>query len=220
MTQDQMLHYGVKLIIIFMAVPIHEFAHAWAADKLGDSTPRYQNRLTLNPLAHIDILGAVCLFLTGFGWGKPVQVNPLNFKHYRKGNALCAAAGPISNIIMGTIGMILYKLAYAVYLVNPSEAVMWIFVILRYFTLINLGLAAFNLIPIPPLDGSKILMYFTSPKVDRFLAENQMYITIGFFVLILTHLIDKPLGWIQTLMFTLIDKLTFWADILFAAIVR
>lgn len=220
MTQEQILQYGVKLIIIFMAVPIHEFAHAWAADKLGDPTPGYQHRLTLNPLAHIDIFGAICLFVTGFGWGKPVQVNPLNFKHYRKGNALCAAAGPISNVIMGLLGMILFKLAYGLYLVNPSESLMWIYVILQYFTLINLGLAAFNLIPIPPLDGSKILSYFTSPKVDRFIAEHQMYITIGFFALIITGIIDKPLGWIQGLMFTLIDKLTFWVDIIVAAIVR
>ena len=74
-TQEDVLKYGVKLIVIFMAIPFHEFAHAWAANKLGDNTPGYQGRLTLNPLAHIDPIGAICIFFTGFGWGKPVQVN-------------------------------------------------------------------------------------------------------------------------------------------------
>lgn len=219
MTQEQILHYGVKLIIIFLVIPIHEFAHAWAADKMGDNTPKYQGRLTLNPLAHVDPLGAICIFFTGFGWGRPVQVNALNFRHYRKGMSLCAAAGPISNLIVGLGGMILYKLSYAMWLVNPSEALLWVSIIFQYFTLINVGLAVFNLIPIPPLDGSKILAYFTPPKFDRFMQENQLYISIAFMVLIITGALDAPLGWLQSGMFWIMDKLTFWVDIIIRAIV-
>lgn len=219
MTQEQILHYGVKLIIIFLVIPIHEFAHAWAADKMGDNTPKYQGRLTLNPLAHVDPLGAICIFFTGFGWGRPVQVNALNFRHYRKGMSLCAAAGPISNLIVGLGGMILYKLSYAMWLVNPSEALLWVSIIFQYFTLINVGLAVFNLIPVPPLDGSKILAYFTPPKFDRFMQENQLYISIAFMVLIITGALDAPLGWLQSGMFWIMDKLTFWVDIIIRAIV-
>ena len=116
MSPEKILEIGVHLIVLFMVIPIHEFAHAWSATKLGDDTPRYQGRLTLNPLAHIDPLGAICMVLTGFGWGRPVQVNPLRFKKYRKGMALTAAAGPISNLIVGLVGMIAYKIANAAYL--------------------------------------------------------------------------------------------------------
>lgn len=218
MDPQTILQYGVKLIIIFLVIPIHEFAHAWSANKLGDNTPIYQGRLTLNPLAHVDPLGAICIFFTGFGWGRPVQINPLNFRHYRKGMALCAAAGPISNLLVGFFGMIVYKLSLGLYMVSPSETLYWIAVIFQYFTLINVGLAVFNLIPIPPLDGSKILSYFTSPKVDNFINRNQMYISIAFLVLIITGVLDRPLGWLRSGMFWIMDKLTFWMDLIVNAI--
>ena len=149
MDPQKILDYGAKLIVIFMCIPIHEYAHAWAATKLGDDTPRYQGRLSLNPLAHLDPIGALCIFFIGFGWGKPVQVNPIRFKNYRKGMALTAAAGPISNIIMGLIGIVLYKLFYVLYIVHYSIALYYVSLILYYFTAINVGLAVFNLIHYP-----------------------------------------------------------------------
>ena len=108
MDPQKILDYGAKLIVNFMCIPIHEYAHAWAATKLGDDTPRYQCRLSLNLQAQLDPIGSMRIFFIGFGWGKPVQVNPIRFKNYRKGMALTAAECPISNFILGLIGIVLY----------------------------------------------------------------------------------------------------------------
>lgn len=219
-TQEDILKYGVKLIIIFLVIPIHEFAHAWAATKLGDNTPEYQGRLTLNPIAHIDPIGAICIFFTGFGWGKPVQVNPLKFKKYRKGMALTAAAGPIMNVIIGFIGIIFYKIIYALSLTHDSEALVWLCTIMWYFTIINVGLAAFNLLPVPPLDGSKILGYFLPPKWEKLIYDYQLYISLGFLLLLVTGALDRPLGAVQNGMFWILDKMTFWVDLIIKAILN
>ena len=107
MNPSTILKYVVRIIIIFTILPIHEYAHAWAAKKLGDDTALYSGRLTLNPLAHIDPIGAILLFFTGFGWAKPVPVNPMRFKKSRKGMALTALAGPASNLIVAFIVLII-----------------------------------------------------------------------------------------------------------------
>lgn len=220
MTTETIMKIGVNLIVLFLVIPIHEYAHAWSATKLGDNTPRYQGRLTLNPLAHIDPIGAICMVICGFGWGRPVQVNPLNFKKYRKGMALTAAAGPISNLIVAFVGTIVFKFLKPMFYYNPSTAFYWVLVILQYFIAVNLGLAVFNLLPIPPLDGSKILSYFTGPKFDRFVAQYQLYISIAFIVLVFSPILQTPLGYIQQGMFWVMDKLTFWVDIIVNLIVR
>ena len=164
------------LMIIFLITPLHEFAHAWAAYKMGDDTAKLSGRLTLNPFASMDPMGTIALLVCGFGWGKPVPVNPLRFKKYRKGLALTAAAGPISNLIAAIIGMIGEKFAYAAAYINGSEKMYYLFIMLNMFTSINIGLAIFNLIPIPPLDGQKILAYFTNKKIDDWMYRHMMYL--------------------------------------------
>jgi Zn-dependent protease len=212
MSVETVLKYGARLMVIFMVIPLHEFAHAWSANKMGDPTPKYQNRLNLNPFRHIDPIGGLMIFLCGFGWGRPVQVNPNNFKKPRKGMALSAAAGPIANLIAAYLGMVLYKMLFYAFLKNQTEGLFWVTLLFEYFVTINIGLAVFNLIPIPPLDGSSILSYFTSYKVDRKIQQYCFYILIGFVVLVFSGLLDGPLGWIDDKVFWLMDKLTFWVD--------
>lgn len=191
-----------KILIIFLVLPIHECAHAWAAHKMGDETAAYSGRLTLNPLAHIDILGALCLLITGFGWAKPVPINPLKFKKQRFGIAITAAAGPLSNLAVSFIAMIIYRIVLSLpggsgYFLSSAGNITGGFVILyilQFFILVNIGLAIFNLIPIPPLDGSKIISYFTSAKLDRWIYEHQLIVNAVFFAVIITGILSKPLN--------------------------
>jgi len=145
-----------RLIALLIAATIHEFAHAWMADRLGDPTPRQQGRLSLNPIVHLDLVGSVLLLLFGFGWAKPVQVNPRNFEDPRKGMLLVAAAGPLANITM----MFLIGLLPQFGLIPPSDVAARL---VREVLVINAVLAVFNLIPIPPLDGSRILAGLLPP---------------------------------------------------------
>ena len=204
----------VYLMIIFLITPIHEFAHAWAAYKLGDDTARLKGRLTLNPIASIDPVGTAAMLLFGFGWGKPVPVNPLHFKNYRKGMALTAAAGPLSNLIVAFFGMIAWKIAIAAVYVHPSDGLEYLVTILQLFTTINVGLAVFNLIPVPPLDGQKILAYFTPKSFDEFMYRNQMFMTLALFALMASPVLD----WLRSIVFKGLDLLTFFAEPLANAI--
>jgi Zn-dependent protease len=142
---------------LLLAVTVHEVAHGWVADRLGDPTPRMSGRLTLNPLPHIDPLGALAFVLAGFGWARPVPVNARNFRHPRRDMALVAAAGPVSNFVLAFIGLIawiLVKRSLGFPFVAAPLAGM-----LGYVFTFNLGLAIFNLIPLPPLDGGHFLPY-------------------------------------------------------------
>lgn len=220
MSKELILKYGARIMVIFMVIPLHEFAHAWSANKMGDPTPKAQNRLNVNPFNHIDPIGGLMLLVAGFGWGRPVQVNPNYFKKPRKGMALSAAAGPIANLIVAYIGVILYKVLASFFYANGTDVLYWLTVLMYYFTSINLGLAIFNLIPIPPLDGSKILRYFTSYNFDRKIQQYSFYISIGFIVLVLSGLLDTPLNWLNEKFFWIMDKLSFWVDPLMQGIAK
>lgn len=159
---------------LLVAVTIHEFAHAWVADKLGDPTPRLAGRLTLNPLAHLDPIGTLALLIARIGWGKPVPIDPYNLPNPRRDAALISLAGPASNLILAII------LALVIKIIHPQ---LFITQLLIPIITINVGLAIFNLLPIPPLDGSKILVGFLPKKWGIKAAEELSQ--YGIFLLIL-----------------------------------
>jgi len=163
--------FAIGLVI---AITIHEFAHAWMADHLGDPTPRVQGRVTLNPLAHLDPMGTIALLLVGFGWGKPVEFDPYNFKHRTRDSALVAFAGPASNLILAVI------LAVLIRGFGLGDNVLGLAFVL--ILQINVSLAIFNMVPVAPLDGEKILYAFL-PK-DIAYEYRQFMRQYGLFVLL------------------------------------
>jgi len=150
----------VALAILFLTgMPIHEWAHAWTAYQLGDDTAALQGRLTINPLAHLDPIGTLTLILFGYGWGKPVPVNPYRLRGNRRASwALVSAAGPFSNLVLAMVGAIPFRLGWLSGYVSGASIVSLQNILIN-FIMINLGLMIFNLIPIPPLDGSRILAW-------------------------------------------------------------
>ncbi|MBF8257270.1 MAG: ywhC [Anaerolineales bacterium] len=159
-----------RIFTLIIAFTVHEFAHAWTANELGDDTPRLAGRLTLNPLAHLDVLGSLMLVLAGFGWAKPVPVNPYALQRRTPaGMMIVAAAGPVSNVGLALLASIPFLLG----LVSVSSSILAVFV--ADFIFLNLVLFFFNLIPIFPLDGEKVLTYFLPPSGQAFLAQVRPY---------------------------------------------
>jgi Zn-dependent protease len=172
----------VVAILLLVAFPVHEFSHALAAYRLGDSTARYLGRLTLNPIAHFDPLGGFFLILTalsgiGIGWAKPTPVNPANLAGGRQGEALVAFAGPFSNLIMASIVAVPLRAILTLGIDVPGLVI----TVLSLLVLFNLVLFVFNLLPIPPLDGYKVLLAFLPPRTAWQLRPYEQY---GFLVLI------------------------------------
>lgn len=211
------------IIAILVALTVHEWAHAFVADRLGDPTPRSEGRLTLNPIAHLDPIGTIMFFLVQFGWGKPVPVNPRYFKKIRRDSALVAIAGPFSNLILAFVSFfLLVTFAPQVLHVSSSEQLMMTLgfgarfqafasQVLANSLFINLGLMAFNLLPIAPLDGSKIVQAFIPPRYE-YPFEQYMdkgpYILIG--ILLVERLLNIPilLTWITVIVDVVLSVMT------------
>ena len=186
-----------SLLVVFLTLPIHEFAHGYAAVKLGDPTPRYQGRLSINPFAHIDYVGALCIILFGFGWAKPVQVNSYNFKNPKRDMAITALAGPLSNVVLAFVGLLLANGVALIYNATGAVIAFYAFYFFYYIAQINISLAVFNLIPIPPLDGSRLLSALLPNKYYYTLMRYERYFFIILLVMLWFGVLDVPLSFLS-----------------------
>ncbi len=195
--QDVLMRILASVIIIFTVLPLHEYAHGWVAGKLGDKTAKYSGRLSMNPLDHVDPLGALGILLFGFGWAKPVPVDPRNFKNPKSGMAITAIAGPISNLLAAFVGAILLRLLVFTSGILPISIFIGAVTFFKYYITINIGIAVFNLIPLPPLDGSKILEAFLPDRIIYKYAQYQGIISLVLLALILLGVLSVPLSYLQ-----------------------
>ncbi len=206
------------LVVLLVATPVHECAHGWMAKALGDDTAERSGRLTLNPIHHLDLLGTICMLLFGIGWGKPVPVNPSRCRKVKSGKAamaLTALAGPVSNILLSLIFMIIYKVVF--YTCGSVANIAYFLSALIFIIDINLFLAVFNLIPIPPFDGSRILLAFLPTKWYFGIMKYERYIQIGILLLIWSGILSIPLNIASSWLFNGLDFITTPIDMIFTS---
>ncbi|MCM1114909.1 MAG: site-2 protease family protein [Clostridium sp.] len=192
-----------SLFVIFCCSPIHELAHAYVAYKCGDDTAKYKGRLTINPMAHVDLIGAVMIVLFGIGYAKPVPVNPAKLKHPRRDMALTALAGPVANLLMGFVSA--FIVCAVVRFGGDSLVTSAIAQFFLFSATINVSLAAFNLLPIPPLDGSKIYSSILPDKIYFKIMKYDRYIMIGFMLLLFTGVFNGIIGVISDILLNIIS---------------
>ncbi len=192
-----------SLFLVFCVIPMHEYAHAWMAYKMGDKSIKLRGRLTMNPLAHIDPVGAIMIALIGFGWGRPTPVDERNFKDPRKGIALTALAGPVANLLLGFVLLFITTAFYNLSGIVETVLGVAIYNFLYISAQITIYLAVLNLIPIPGFDGFSVLSVFLTDKQYYTIMANQQIISMVVIVLLFSGMLSKPLSLIADLIIQL-----------------
>lgn len=187
----QVLQYLLRAIVVLIAIPFHEAAHALVSHWLGDDTALRAGRLSLNPMRHFDPLGALCMLIGGVGWARPVGINPRNYRNPKVGMAISAAAGPVSNFLLAWLSMILYKVVlYSGLAGRVSPLAMFLY----DMVVMNLSLAVFNLIPVPPFDGSRIVLIFLPERLYFKAMRYERYIMLAVLALVFLGALNVPLS--------------------------
>ena len=187
---------------LIIALSFHEFAHGYAAYKMGDNTAKYSGRLSLNPLDHLDTMGTICLFLCGFGWAKPVPINPYNFKNHRLGVVIVSLAGPLMNFVIALVSAFIY---FGIVTFAPINMFVTFIANIMYFCMyLNIGLMCFNLIPIPPLDGSKVLLEFLPYRYRQTFYRLERHASFILMILLITDVLNPVLGTMRNFVETII----------------
>lgn len=184
----------INVPVTLIALTGHELAHGWVSEKLGDPTPRQNGRMTVNPLAHLDLVGTLLMIFTGFGWAKPVMVNPMYYKNRKKGMALTAAAGPAANLIMAFAALLIFTVIQIICFKLGFEMPRLVGSIVYVFIFRNLCFMVFNLIPIPPLDGAKVLGMFLPNRAYYTMLQYERYCMLLIMLLSVTGVFSNIIG--------------------------
>lgn len=206
----RMFYTLARVLAALTVIPFHEAGHALAAWLLGDPTAKQQGRLSLNPFRHFDLLGTLCMVFAGVGWAKPVSTDPRNFKNPKQGMALTALAGPVANLILAYLAMVVWKLLY--YWAPVNDATIFLALFLQYLVYLDVSLAVFNLIPVPPLDGSRILLVVLPQRIYFQIMRYERVIFVILLAAVWAGVLDGVLGTFNDVVWDLLDLGTGYID--------